>query len=90
MIADYMNAHGTDFIRPAVPTRVEAVEGGKKRVFYLEVIHARTRTRTRTHAAKKSNITLTLVIKAESMSKSEIEHGDMSTSHQHTHTVFFT
>jgi len=35
MIADYMNGHGTDFIRPAVPTRVELVDG-KKRVFYLE------------------------------------------------------
>lgn len=29
-----MKEHGTKFIRPAVPTRVELTEGGKKRVFF--------------------------------------------------------
>ena len=34
MIAEYMKDHGTKFIRPAVPTRIEAGANGKKKVFY--------------------------------------------------------
>lgn len=33
-IAEYMKEHGTKFIRPAVPTRIEKTAEGKKKVFY--------------------------------------------------------
>lgn len=33
-LASDMKEHGTKFIRPGVPTRIEAAEGGKKRVFW--------------------------------------------------------
>jgi thioredoxin reductase (NADPH) len=33
-IADYMAGHGVKFIRPAVPTRVEKLDSGKKKVYF--------------------------------------------------------
>jgi len=36
LIADYMQGHGVKIVRPAVPTRIEKTEEGKRRVFFLQ------------------------------------------------------